>query len=173
MTASEILKKPYARKLTPDEAGGYVGTIHEFPGLIAEGETPEETMARLEEAARSWIDAALDLGQRIPEPIEYGDYSGRIALRLPRRLHKLAVERADLENTSLNQLLVTAISFYLGELDGLRFARSALRFEAQSTFSQIAKSSSGLFPEVPVTGMGNTSSSARTVVLTAPETANG
>ncbi|KKM61029.1 hypothetical protein LCGC14_1535950, partial [marine sediment metagenome] len=40
--AIEILRKPYARVLIPDESGGYFAKILEFPGCYAEGETPNE-----------------------------------------------------------------------------------------------------------------------------------
>ncbi len=32
MTSADYLSRPYARRLTPDESGGYVATIQEFPG---------------------------------------------------------------------------------------------------------------------------------------------
>lgn len=114
MEAIDYLAKPYARRLTPDEDGVYVATIQEFPGCIAQGDTAEEAMANLEAAAESWIEAQLALGQPIPEPIELHGYSGKIALRIPRGLHKQAVELAASEGTSLNQLLVSAISSYVG-----------------------------------------------------------
>ncbi len=110
----EYLKKPYARRLTPDEAGGYVATIQEFQGCIAEGDSAQDALDNLEQAAASWIEAADDLGQEIPEPVALHGYSGKIALRVPRGLHKQAVEMASSEGTSLNQLLVTAIANYLG-----------------------------------------------------------
>jgi predicted RNase H-like HicB family nuclease len=122
MTATEYLRKPYARRLTPNEHGGYIGTIQEFPGLVAEGETAEASMAALEDAARSWIEAALGSGQKIPEPVVLTGYSGKVALRMPRGLHKRAAEMASSEGCSLNQWLVTAVSFYLGGHELTRMA---------------------------------------------------
>jgi predicted RNase H-like HicB family nuclease len=114
MTATEYLRRPYARRLTPNEEGGYVATIQEFPGLVAEGETAEKSIAALEQAARSWIEAALGSGQKIPEPVALTGYSGKVALRMPRGLHKRAAEMASAEGCSLNQFLVTAVSYYVG-----------------------------------------------------------
>jgi len=37
--SKEILRKPYARVLVPDENGGFFAEILEFPGCFAEGET--------------------------------------------------------------------------------------------------------------------------------------
>lgn len=111
--AKEIWARPYARRLTPDEGGGYTAAVQEFPGCFADGESAEVALARLDAAALSWIEAQLSLQQPVPEPIEFDSYSGRIALRIPRGLHKQAAELAALEASSLNQLLTTAITSYV------------------------------------------------------------
>ena len=68
----------------------------------------------LEETAKSWVQAALDLGQDLPVPLEDRSFSGRILVRLPESLHRRAVELAEKENTSLNQIIVSAVSERLG-----------------------------------------------------------
>lgn len=118
MTIDGYLKRPYARRLVPDEAGGYVATIQEFPGCIAEGETADEAMINLDIAARAWLEATLAKGKTVPEPVEIHGYSGRFVLRMPSGLHKRAAEQAASEHTSLNQLLVAAVATYLGPLSG-------------------------------------------------------
>lgn len=112
--AKEILSKPYARHLIPDETGGYVASIQEFPGCVAEGSTAEEAIGNLDHAASSWIEAALSTGYEIRDPVSFYGYSGKIALRIPRGLHKQIAELAELEESSINQLLVTAIANYTG-----------------------------------------------------------
>lgn len=112
--ALNILSRAYARQLTPDETGGYVATIMEFPGCVAEGESAEEALGNLESAAQSWIDVALANGQHIREPIDFDGCSGKLALRMPRSLHKQAAALAELEGCSLNQLIVTALAHYVG-----------------------------------------------------------
>lgn len=112
--ATKLLSKPYARRLTPDVAGGYVASIQEFPGCIAEGDTAEEAIQNLDKAAASWIEVALSNGYEIREPVSFLGYSGKIALRLPRGLHKQVAELAESEECSVNNLLVTAISEYVG-----------------------------------------------------------
>lgn len=109
-----ILAKEYVRRLAPDESGGYVASILEFPGCVAEGETAEEALANLDNAAESWINVALANGYHVREPINFDGCNGKIALRMPRTLHKQAAELAELEGCSLNQLLVTAIAGYVG-----------------------------------------------------------
>lgn len=112
--AAEILSKEYARRLVPDETGGYVASIQEFPGCIAEGDNAEDAIKNLDKAAVAWVEVALSNGYEIREPTSFHGYSGKIALRIPRGLHKQVAEQAELEETSINQLLVAAISQYLG-----------------------------------------------------------
>lgn len=64
------LKRPYRRVLIPDEESGTITAwIEEFPGCIAQGDTPAEAYRRLEAAAESWVEAALEMGQSIPPPL--------------------------------------------------------------------------------------------------------
>lgn len=118
----------YTYRLEPDASGGFSASILELPGCFAEGETADQTVDSLQRAAAAWIQAARESGHPVPQPTDVGDYSGKIALRIPRSLHSLAAERAALENTSLNQLLVAAIAHYLGQRDGL--AQSVRQFDA-------------------------------------------
>lgn len=113
-SVQEYLKEPYARILIPDEQGGYAAEILEFPGCFAEGETADEAIQTLERAAESWIQAALDQGQEIPSPFMNQGYAGKVALRLPRSLHRQATQFAERDGTSLNQFLVSAIAARIG-----------------------------------------------------------
>jgi len=110
----DYLKEPYARILIPEEEGGYSAEILEFSGCFAEGETADEAMQALERAADAWIQAALDQGQEIPPPFRNQGYGGKIALRLPKSLHRQATEFAERDGTSLNQFLVSAIAARVG-----------------------------------------------------------
>lgn len=111
------LKEPYTRILIPNEDNSFSAEILEFPGCFAEGETADEAMRNLEAAAESWIEASLAQGQEIPEPEANQGYGGKIALRLPRSLHRQASRMAARDGTSLNQFLVTAIAARLGAED--------------------------------------------------------
>jgi len=112
---NEFLKKPYSRVVIPDEESGtYTAQILEFPGCITEGDTPQEAYERLEEVALSWIEAAIDMGQDIPSPLSTYEYGGKIALRLPKGLHKQVALAAERDGTSVNQFIVMAISEKVG-----------------------------------------------------------
>jgi len=114
--AVSYLRQPYARIVLPESDGTFRGEIMEFPGCIASGETAAETLTNLEEVAESWLLAALERGQNIPQPVESSnDFSGRLVLRLPKSLHKKATWVAMREGVSLNQLIVTSLSETVGE----------------------------------------------------------
>lgn len=123
----------YVRRLTPDPAGGFTATIHELPGCIAEGDTAEEALEQLESVAHSWMESATANGYPITPPIDYEGASGKIALRISRRLHQLATERASLEGISLNQFIGNAVASYLGQQDGMRRFAKQLEHALQSS----------------------------------------
>jgi len=115
MSAAEYLRLPYSRMVMPESDGSYRAEIIEFPGCLAIGETDVEALQALTDAAESWIEAALEMGQAIPMPLESNEgFSGKLVLRMPRSLHRKAAHLADLEGVSLNQLIVTSLAEQLG-----------------------------------------------------------
>jgi predicted RNase H-like HicB family nuclease len=110
----QYLKRPYTKILIENDDGTYSAEILEFSGCFADGNTPNDAMANLNNAAESWIEVCIDQGLDIPEPLDNQDFSGRIALRIPRSLHKQAIRFAKREGISLNQFLVSAIAEKLG-----------------------------------------------------------
>ncbi|MDO9533445.1 MAG: toxin-antitoxin system HicB family antitoxin [Deltaproteobacteria bacterium] len=111
----KYLKEPYSRVLIPDEESGtYTAVILEFPGCIAQGDTPQEAYENLEEAAKDWIAAALDLKQEIPSPSQSLSFGGKILLRLPKSLHRRLTLIAEREGISLNQFIVSALAEKVG-----------------------------------------------------------
>ena len=114
-TPREYLKEPYSRVLIPDiETGTYTAKILEFPGCISQGNTPQEAYDRLEDTAIAWVSAALDIGQEIPPPAIAHGHSGKVALRLPRSLHRQAAIAAERDGTSLNQFIVSTLAEKVG-----------------------------------------------------------
>ena len=113
--ARSYLDRPYQRVLIPDEESGTVtAMIAEFPGCVAQGDSVEEAYASLDDAAESWIQAALDLGHDIPPPAADQTFSGRVLLRLPKSVHRRAAEAAGRDGTSLNQFILAAVAEKLG-----------------------------------------------------------
>ncbi len=118
----EVMRRPYNRLLVRDPEGTYSARVLEFDGCFAGGDTPEEASTNLVEAMRLWVESELEQDHDIPEPYGSREYSGRLNFRMPASLHENAARRAEIERVSLNQLLVTAVSQYLGQLHptGLR-----------------------------------------------------
>ena len=128
-TARDYLTEPYSRTLIPAGDGTYFAEITEFRGCFAEGQTPDEAYTNLERVAESWIEAALSQGQEIPAPFAVHDFSGRIALRIPRSIHKQAAKFAEMDDTSLNQFFLAAIATRVGANEF--FERLVNRLKAQ------------------------------------------
>ncbi|HEY3300498.1 MAG TPA: type II toxin-antitoxin system HicB family antitoxin [Methylophilaceae bacterium] len=122
----DVLNKPYIRRLEPDPSGGYVVTVSEFPGCIADGNSADEAIANFETAAEAWVEGALHQGFGIREPLNFDGASGKLALRIPRSLHRDVAEMADLEGVSINQLIASSIAMYVGQKRGYFFVNETL-----------------------------------------------
>jgi antitoxin HicB len=83
----------------------YVAEIPELQGCGSHGATQEEALRRLEEAKELWLKAKLKRGLPIPEPNVEENYSGKILVRIPSKLHMELIEKAKKENISLNLLI--------------------------------------------------------------------
>ena len=114
MEPADFLKKPYARVVVPEADGSYTAEILEFPGCVASGDSSAEALANVEEVAVDWIDATLEQGQDIPEPLDQSKYSGKLVVRMPKGLHKRAARAAERDGVSLNQFIVTCIAEQVG-----------------------------------------------------------
>lgn len=114
-------------KIYDEDESLFTASIKELPGLIVYGESLEEVYDEIELAKVDWIEANLEWGREIKEPLENSleEYSGKVTLRLPKTLHRDVKERSEIEGVSLNQTLVQLIN------DGL-FKR------AQNSVEQLA-----------------------------------
>ena len=54
--------------LLAEDGGGFIATVPDLPGCMSDGETPQEALANVDDAIRTWIEAAQDLGHSIPAP---------------------------------------------------------------------------------------------------------
>lgn len=108
---------PYKVDIYPEEDGsGYTASIPDLPGCLTSADSIDELWESLAEAKMLWLEVAIEDGDHIPEPspIEDEQFSGRFVARLPRSLHRELANRADRENTSLNQLVVMLLSDGMG-----------------------------------------------------------
>jgi predicted RNase H-like HicB family nuclease len=65
-----------------DESTAWSVVVPDLPGCYSAGDTLDEAVAAVQEAAAAWIDVALDEGRTIPRPssiqdaVASGDYRG-------------------------------------------------------------------------------------------------
>lgn len=93
----------------PDE-GGYVARYPELPGCMTAGETVESVIKNAADAKKAWLEAALEEGTEIAEPVSLDDYSGQFKLRIPKSLHRTLAMHSKEEGVSMNQYCVYLLS---------------------------------------------------------------
>lgn len=113
------------RKVLIDDEVLFEARVRELPDVIeyadSWGEAYELAIDTIETTAAHFSER----GKAMPSPIEPVDeYSGRITLRLPRRLHLATAEEAAYEGVSLNQHIVSILAFQAGCSYGCRSAEA-------------------------------------------------
>jgi predicted RNase H-like HicB family nuclease len=102
------------------DGGGFMFTMPDIPGVIADGATEFEAIADGREAFIATVSAMVDMGQEIPVPaFNSQDFtpasaSGKVLARLPRSMHMQLTARAKTEGVSLNALVLAFIAEGLG-----------------------------------------------------------
>lgn len=113
------------------EEGSHVfrATVRELPHVHGVGDTYSEAYEMALEAIDGLKTMAAEDGAPFPEPAQEGmvDWSGRVTLRLPKSLHRLASEVAEDEAVSLNQFLVTVIADAVARKSAVPFAGERAR----------------------------------------------
>ena len=51
-----------------NEDNSFIAEVHELPGCIAHGITPEKALKNAKEAIQLWINTANEFGDPVPEP---------------------------------------------------------------------------------------------------------
>lgn len=54
--------------LSAEDGGGYLARVPDLPGCMSDGETPQEAVTNVQDAIRSWMEAAQDHGRPVPPP---------------------------------------------------------------------------------------------------------
>ncbi len=112
-----------------NEDGGYVATIPELRGLSACGETAEDAVREVEQAAEALVDAMSEEGLQVPAPLEMPVFSGQFRVRVPVSMHEALVVRAGYEGVSLNTLIVSLVAEGLGIRGERSLQRTGPSFE--------------------------------------------
>jgi predicted RNase H-like HicB family nuclease len=113
-TIDYYMSLPYRLEIIPDtEEEGYGVRYPELPGCVTCADTPEAAITEALNAKRTWLEAALEDGIEIPEPIEstdLNDFSGQFKLRIPKSLHRSLSIHAKQEGISMNQYCLYLLS---------------------------------------------------------------
>jgi antitoxin HicB len=102
------------RPLSTEEGGGYLIEFPDVPGVVSDGDTPEEAIHNGQDALKAALLTLEEFGQPIPQPGSQALASGQWRQRVPKSLHAKLVERAKLEGVSLNALVTAMIAEGLG-----------------------------------------------------------
>ena len=114
----------YTFNAIADPDGGYVVVFPDLPGCMTQGDTLDEVRHMAEEARILWLEAEYDTDPNgIPLPSYPADYSGKVALKLPKSLHRSLAESAEEEGVSLNEY--AAMLLTRGEAERRQELRSA------------------------------------------------
>ena len=107
-----ILPRFELRPLSEVEGGGYLVEFPDYPGCIADGETPNQAIQEGRDALASYIGTLQDLGRPVPSSGEV--YGGQWRQRVPKYLHAALARRARQEGVSLNMLVTTMLAEGIG-----------------------------------------------------------
>ena len=84
----------YAIRIEPlprDEGGGFLVTLPDLPGCVADGETIDAAIAEAHDAFKAWAAAEQQDKGALPVP---KTYSGQFVQRIPKSLHRRLTARA-------------------------------------------------------------------------------
>jgi len=109
------------RPLSEEEGGGYLVEFPDFPGCVADGETPEAAVQEGRDALASYLLTLKELGRPVPEVGEV--YGGQWRQRVPKSLHAALARRAEREGVSLNMLVTTMLAEGIGRRSALEPSR--------------------------------------------------
>jgi antitoxin HicB len=62
------LSLPYTIELTPDKDGYWFAKIPLLKGCMTNGDSRADALEMIDDAKKLWLETALSLGVRIPEP---------------------------------------------------------------------------------------------------------
>ena len=110
---TEQLPRFEVRPLSEEEGGGYLVEFPNYPGCIADGDTPAGAVAEGFDALKSYLATLNELGRDIPVAGE-ATYGGQWRQRVPKSLHAALARRASHEGVSLNMLATAFLAEGIG-----------------------------------------------------------
>lgn len=127
------------RKETVDGETCYVGSVAEFQNVSAYEDTYDAALAIIRDVLTTIAMVAKEKGQQLPAPRTESDEipSGRITLRMPRSLHAKVIRRAEVDETSANQIINIAVAEYLSQISTAEKATEIIRNAVEMNIATI------------------------------------
>jgi predicted RNase H-like HicB family nuclease len=107
-----------------EEDQAWVAVCPAFPFVSVLGATRAEVAREMDGLLEELIETCEEEGKPLPPVIPEPVSSGQIRLRLPRTVHDRAIECAQVDETSLNTFLVSAVAQRIGESTALAEMRA-------------------------------------------------
>jgi len=97
----------------------FVARVAELPDVCEFADSANDARGLAKDTIETAYDLCMQKGIPFPEPKIVNDdlvsASGRVTLRMPKTLHTKLIEKAEEEDISLNQLIVSALSMNYGQ----------------------------------------------------------
>lgn len=109
-TLKDYLALPwsYTIEQRSDDGVYFYARVNEL-NCFTDGETMTEAIKNLEEALKAHIEAAIEAGVSLPEPVNPADYKGQISYRTNPATHYRMAKEAKRRNMSINKLIDEAV----------------------------------------------------------------
>lgn len=119
----------------------WVAESTDLDGCVGQGISIDEAIEELKTNEETWLSVAEEYGFAIPAPSvehEQNDYSGKLSLRLGKRIHAETAKRAKEDGLSINQYITNAVVTYNTRRSVESLAIELLR-EAEITQSNLIR----------------------------------
>ena len=113
---SELDSGAWTVEVSPLPAGAYRASIVEFKDCAAEGPTRQAALQELETALELRLRTAHEHGEELPLPLD--KELSRLSIRIPATVRRRLARLAEVEGVSLNALISSALSEYVGGSGG-------------------------------------------------------
>ena len=100
----------------------YEARVKELPDICEFSDSLPEVYELVADTIETAASMFAEIDRPFPLPtVPKDDFSGRITLRVPKSLHRILSHIADDQGTSLNQYLVSALSYRAGVHRGMHY----------------------------------------------------
>lgn len=103
------------KEIYEDGSFEFVAKYPAIDAVMGVGDSYEEAIQEAEEAKEAYLSYLEEEGRPFPKQLDMDALSGRVTFRMSKSLHKKALERSELEQVSLNQLINEALTEYVSK----------------------------------------------------------